>query len=155
MPDDIPVAAAYLFLVLVAFLRGGATYAVGRVARGAGDRAERTRRLLDRPGMARAEEVVRRWGAPVVAVSFLTVGFQSLVNASAGVLQMPLRRYLPGLFVGALLWAGIYVTIGLAVLQAWLSSGHGLWLLGALAAAAVVVGVTMWARRRLPPHDER
>jgi len=148
VPDDIPVAAAYAFLVVVAFLRGGATYAVGRAARGAGARAERTRRWLDRPGMARAEQVVGRWGAPVVAVSFLTVGFQSLVNASAGVLQMPLRRYLPGLLVGALLWAGVYVTIGLAVLQAWLSSDHGIWLVGAVLLAVVVAGVTVWARRR-------
>ena len=95
-----------------------------------------------------------RWGAPVVAVSFLTVGFQSLVNASAGVLQMPLRRYLPGLLVGALLWAGVYVTIGLAVLQAWLSSDHGIWLVGAVLLAVVVAGVTAWARRRWR-HSER
>ncbi|MET0838412.1 MAG: VTT domain-containing protein [Marmoricola sp.] len=154
MPDDIPVAAAYLFLVVVAFLRGGATYAVGRLARGAGARAERTRRLLERPGMARAEQVVSRWGAPVVAVSFLTVGFQSLVNAAAGVLQMPLRRYLPGLLVGALIWAGIYVTIGLAVLQAWMASKNGLWLIGAVLAVALVTGLTTLLRRRWRQSEE-
>ena len=154
MPDDIPVAAAYLFLVVVAFLRGGATYAVGRLARGAGARAERTRRLLERPGMARAEQVVSRWGAPVVAVSFLTVGFQSLVNAAAGVLQMPLRRYLPGLLVGALIWAGIYVTIGLAVLQAWMASKNGLWLIGAVLAVALVTGLTTLLHRRWRQSEE-
>jgi len=154
VPDDIPVAAAYLFLVVVAFLRGGATYAVGRLARGAGARAERTRRLLERPGMARAEQVVSRWGAPVVAVSFLTVGFQSLVNAAAGVLQMPLRRYLPGLLVGALIWAGIYVTIGLAVLQAWMASKNGLWLIGAVLAVALVTGLTTLLRRRWRQSEE-
>jgi membrane protein DedA with SNARE-associated domain len=148
VPDDIPVAAAYLFLVAVAFLRGGATYAVGRLARRAGDRPERTRRLLERPGMARAEQAVARWGAPVVAVSFLTIGFQSLVNAAAGVLQMPLRRYLPGLLVGALVWAGIYVTIGIAVLQAWMASENGLWVLGAVLAVAAVAGLTALLRRR-------
>ncbi len=153
MPDDIPVAAAYLFLVAVAFLRGGATYAVGRLARKAGTRADRTRHLLERPGMARAEQVVGRWGAPVVAVSFLTVGFQSLVNAAAGVLQMPLRRYLPGLLVGALIWAGIYVTIGIAVLQAWMASENGLWLLGAVVAVALVAGLTVLLRRRWRQTD--
>ena len=154
MPDDIPVAAAYLFLVAVAFLRGGATYAVGRLSRGAGERVDRTRRLLERPGMARAEQVVGRWGAPVVAVSFLTVGFQSLVNAAAGVLQMPLRRYLPGLLVGALIWAGIYVTIGIAVLQAWMASENGLWLIGAVVAVALVAGLTVLLRRRWRQTDE-
>lgn len=154
MPDDIPVAAAYLFLVAVAFLRGGATYAVGRAARGAGARAERTRRLLERPAMARAEQVVGRWGAPVVALSFLTIGVQSLVNAAAGALQMPLRRYLPGLIVGALLWAALYVTVGLAMIQAWVASENGLWLLAAVAAVVVVGAVTVVLRRRLEPDRE-
>ena len=104
MPDDIPVAAAYFFLVAVAFLRGGATYVVGRLARRAGTASTRSRRVFERPGMTRAEDVVRRWGAPVVTLSFLTVGFQTLVNLAAGVLEMPPRRYLPGLLVGALLW---------------------------------------------------
>jgi membrane protein DedA with SNARE-associated domain len=155
VPDDIPVVAAYAFLVAVAFLRGGATYVLGRAARRAGSAAERTRRMFERPGMTRAEQVVRRWGAPVVALSFLTVGVQSLVNASAGVLQMPLRRYLPGLVVGALLWAAVYVTIGIAVLQAWVSSDNGLWLLCGLVVAALVAGVTTVLRRRLRPHDEQ
>ena len=154
MPDDIPVAAAYAFLVAVAFLRGGATYVLGRAARRAGTTAKPTRRIFERPGMARAEEAVRRWGAPVVTVSFLTVGIQSAVNAAAGVLQMPLRRYLPGLLAGALLWAAIYVTVGIAVLQAWVSSEKGLWLLGGLVVVAVVAGLTMVLRRRLQPHDE-
>lgn len=154
MPDDIPVAAAYLFLVAVAFLRGGATYAVGRAARGAGARAERTRRLLERPAMARAEQVVGRWGAPVVALSFLTIGVQSLVNAAAGALQMPLRRYLPGLIVGALLWAALYVTVGLAMIQAWVTSENGLWLLAAAAVVVVVGAVTVVLRRRLEPDRE-
>ena len=154
MPDDIPVVAAYAFLVAVAFLRGGATYVLGRGVRRAGAAAERTRRVFERPGMTRAEQVVRRWGAPVVTVSFLTVGIQSAVNAAAGVLQMPLRRYLPGLLAGALLWAAVYVTIGIAVLQAWVSSDNGLWLLGGLAVAALVAAVTTVLRRRLQPHDE-
>ena len=154
MPDDIPLAAAYAFLVVVAFVRGGATYAIGRAARTAGSRAERTRRLLERPGMTRAGQLVSRWGAPVVAVSFLTVGVQSVVNGAAGVLQMPLRRYVAGLLVGALLWAGVYVTVGLAVVQAWVSSEHGLWLLGALVAAGTVAVVTVLLRQRLQPRDE-
>ena len=153
MPDDIPVAAAYAFLVAVAFLRGGATYVVGRLARRAGTASTRARRVFERPGMERAEGVVRRWGAPVVTLSFLTVGFQTLVNLAAGVLEMPPRRYLPGLLAGALLWAGIYVTIGLAVLQAWMASESGLWVLGAVLVVALVVGLTLWLRQRIRTRD--
>ena len=49
--------------------------------------------------------MVARWGAPVVTLSFLTVGIQTLVNLAAGVMRMPLRRYIPALTVGAILWA--------------------------------------------------
>lgn len=148
MPDDLPIAATYAFLVVVAFCRGGATYAVGRLARRAGSASSRTARFLERPGVRRAEGTVRRWGAPVVALSFLTIGFQTAVNASAGVLQMPLRRYLPALLVGALLWAGIYVTIGLAVLRAWMTSDTALWLLGGAAVVLLVAVLTRWLRQR-------
>lgn len=35
----------------------------------------------------------------MVALSFLTVGFQTLVNLAAGAARMPLRRYLPAMVV--------------------------------------------------------
>ena len=148
MPEDLPFAAAYAFLVVVACLRGGATYALGRLARRGGERSERARRVLDRPGLARAQELVARWGAPAVTVSFLTIGVQSAVNASAGLLRMPLRRYLPGLFAGALLWALIYATVGMAVFYAWLD-GEWRWLLGAAVAVLVLVLGSWWWRRRV------
>jgi membrane protein DedA with SNARE-associated domain len=65
------------------------------------------------------QQLVARWGAPVVTVSFLTVGIQTLVNLAAGVLRMPLRRYLPALTVGAIIWAFLYATVGFATFAAW------------------------------------
>jgi membrane protein DedA with SNARE-associated domain len=65
------------------------------------------------------QEFVARWGAPVVIVSFLTVGIQTLVNLAAGVLRMPLRRYLPALTVGSIIWAFLYATVGFATFAAW------------------------------------
>ncbi len=47
-----------------------------------------------------------------MAVSFLTVGFQTLANVAAGVARMPLRRYLPALVIGGLAWALLYATLG-------------------------------------------
>ncbi len=147
MPDDLPFAAAYVFLVVVACGRGGATYALGRLARRGGERSARAQHWLDRPGVARAQELVGRWGAPAVTLSFLTVGVQSAVNASAGLLRMPLRHYLPGLFAGALLWALVYATVGMAVVHAWLG-GEWRWLLAALLALALVAAGTWWWGRR-------
>lgn len=146
--DDWPVAAAFAFLFAVAMLRAGATYALGRGARGASARSERTTRLLARPEVVRAERVVGRFGGPAVTLCFLTVGVQTAVNAAAGLLRMPLRRYLPALAVGAAIWATIYVTVGLAVLSAvW---GGRPWILGvALAVVLVVAVVARVVRRRL------
>jgi membrane protein DedA with SNARE-associated domain len=45
-------------------------------------------------------------------VSFLTVGFQTLINLAAGVTRMSLRHYLPAVVVGSVMWAFVYATIG-------------------------------------------
>jgi membrane protein DedA with SNARE-associated domain len=65
-------------------------------------------------------EIVNRWGAPVVALSFLTVGFQTAANFAAGLTRMPWHRYLPALVIGGLAWAIIYATVGLAAVVGWL-----------------------------------
>lgn len=135
-------------LFLGACARGALTYAVGRGLR-AGGAASRWSRHLERPLVARCEDLVRRYGAPVVAVGFLTVGVQTAINAASGALRMPLRRFVPGLVVGALLWAALYATVGLAVVDSLL--GRVPWwyaVLGLLAALAGVVG-SRWLRRRL------
>jgi membrane protein DedA with SNARE-associated domain len=111
-----PVAVATLFVV--ALLRAGATYARGRAAQ-TGARRTRIARLMARPGFARVQDLVARWGAPLVTGSFLTVGIQTLVNLVAGMTQMPLRRYLPALALGSLLWGFLYATVGFATFSAW------------------------------------
>jgi membrane protein DedA with SNARE-associated domain len=149
-----PVAFGTLFVIVL--LRAGATYALGR---GAHAGAGRTRlvRLTRRPGFRRGEELVQRWGAPVVTVSFLTVGVQTVVNLAAGLARMPLRRYVPALVVGSLLWAFIYATVWSAGFAAW----RRLWELSPVAAIVVVVTLLLGlvgyviaqTRRRTEEHD--
>ena len=129
-----PVAVGILFVVVL--LRAGATYALGRGAH-AGANRTRLARLTARPGFRRAERLVERWGAPVVTASFLTVGVQTLVNLAAGLARMPVRRYLPALAVGGLIWAFLYATVWSAGVAAW----RGLYALSPV--AAIVVGVTL------------
>lgn len=148
MPSELPLAvAAYAFLAVVVFLRAGATYALGRLARRAGD-ASRAAALLERPLVRRSERLVDRFGPPAVSASFLTVGFQSAMNLAAGFLRMPLRHYLPALAVGALIWAGMYLSVGLAVLRAWQASGSGPTVVAAVAVTAATAGLTVLVRRR-------
>lgn len=111
-----PVAFGTLFVIVL--LRAGGTYALGRGAR-AGAGRTRLARLTRRPSFARGQRLVERWGAPVVTLSFLTVGVQTVVNLAAGLARMPLRRYLPALVAGGLIWAFVYATVGSAGLAAW------------------------------------
>lgn len=111
----LPLAVALFYVVVL--LRGGATYAAGRGARGGVGRT-RLKARLESPRFRRAERIVERYGAPVVAASFLTVGFQTLANLAAGVLRMPLLAYLPALAVGGLAWALIWGVVGVATYEA-------------------------------------
>lgn len=110
-----PVAASVLFVIV--FLRAGGTYLLGRAAT-AGVQRTRLQRLMRRRGFARAQSFVSRWGAPVVVVSFFTVGVQTLVNLAAGVTSMPARRYLPALVIGSAIWALLYAGVGFVTLSA-------------------------------------
>lgn len=112
-----PLAVATLFVIV--FLRANATYWIGRAVQ-AGARRTRVSRLLQTPAYRRAEQMVARWGAPIVTVSFLTVGIQTMINVAAGVGRMPLRRYLPAMVVGGIFWAFLYATVGFITLEAWL-----------------------------------
>jgi membrane protein DedA with SNARE-associated domain len=144
---DWPVALTFLFFFLVALARGAATYAAGRALRAGSQRSPLAGRL-DRPAVQRAERLVARLGAPAVSLSFLTIGFQTAVNAAAGALRMPPRRYLPAVVVGALVWATIYTTLGFAVLEAWFGRVQWPWAVGALLAVVLVVTCTLLVRRR-------
>lgn len=143
---ELPFAVLLLALFVGAMIRANATYWIGRGIV-AGGRHSRFRRYLDGPSMARAEAFVARWGVLAVPLCFLTVGVQTAVNLSAGATRMPLRRYLPAVCVGAMLWAVLYATIGLAAFGlALLALAESPWMLLAVLAAAG--GALWWWRRR-------
>lgn len=143
--DGWPVWAVFGAFFVIAMLRSNATYWAGRGLRAGGARTGMARHL-DRPAVVRTEAFVDRWGAPVVALSFLTVGVQTLINAAAGALRMPLRHYLPATVVGSLLWATLYTSVGVALWEA-LTGGAWWWLLVAVTAVALVLGATRWLSR--------
>ncbi len=134
-----PLIVAALFVIVLT--RSNGTYWVGRlVARG----ASRTRaaRWMETPGYRRAVARLNDWGAPVVALSFLTIGAQTLINLAAGANRMPLIRYIPATVVGSIAWAFLYGSVGFVGFEAlsllWEHSpavaiGAGLAVLGGLA----------------------
>lgn len=147
---SLPFGLAVSALFVIVMLRANATYWAGR-GLAAGGRRTRLERRLDSPGMRRAEATIARWGAPAVSLCFLTVGIQTAINATAGLGRMPLRRYLPAVIIGSVLWAVLYATVGLAVLNAWLAAAAGSPVgIAAIAmlAGAIVTCVIVSRRRR-------
>jgi membrane protein DedA with SNARE-associated domain len=150
---DLPFWQAFAALFAIVMLRSNATYWVGRGA----ITGWRRYRGIDSALTARAEALLRRLGPLAVTLSYLTVGIQTAVHLTAGVMRMPLRLYLPAAVVGSAAWAALYATIGLAVVQAWIAAEAGSWW-GVAVVAAVVLAVGAAAlvhRRRLDAHAAR
>ena len=135
---ELPFWQAFLALFVIVLARSNATYWVGRGAIAAW---RRYRGSHGEPA-ARAEALLRRLGPFAVTLSYLTVGIQTAVHLTAGVMRMPLRFYVPAAVVGSAAWAALYATVGLAVVQAWLAAEAGSWW---GVAVIVVAGVALVA----------
>ena len=108
---NVPFPAVVGALFVIVMLRANGTYWLGR-ALAAGARRSRWEKVLESRHYATGARWLNRWGAPAVSLSFLTIGIQTMVNLAAGVAQMPLRRYLPAVIVGCVMWAFLYGTVG-------------------------------------------
>lgn len=160
--------AIVAFLFVVVLLRAQGTYWAGRwLRRGAdsvahrpseppqdphGDpapalppptRSSRLARVLSGPEMDRAQRFLERWGYIGVPLSFLTVGFQTLVNATAGYIRMRWDLYTLAMLPGCVAWACVYGLVSLSLIEIWKTSP---WLLLGVLAAIVLVA---WATTRL------
>jgi membrane protein DedA with SNARE-associated domain len=122
--------AVFVFLVGVVFARAQGTYWLGRWARrgteataaSAHPRAASMARKLSGPGADRARRYLERWGFLGIPASFLTVGFQTMVNASAGFIRMRWDLYTVAMIPGCLAWAAIYTLVTFSLVQAWTRS---------------------------------
>lgn len=145
--EDHPFWYVYGFLLVVVFCRAQATYWVGRGAL-AGTLRTRLAKHIEGPQMTRARRALDRWGAPAITVSFLTIGFQTVINACAGFLRMNYLRYTLAMLPGCLAWALVY-TVGAAAVVAWIELAVGSpWLAAVVAALVIAVGTGIWLWRR-------
>ena len=146
-----PVVVAALFVIVM--VRANMTYWLGRLG-SVGARHTRLARVLDSPGYLRAAQRMNRFGPPVVALSFLTIGLQTAVNLAAGVTGMTLRHYLPAVTVGSIAWAFLYATLGTVGLDLFarlyaLSPALAIGLVAAVVAA--ITAYVVWQARRREP----
>ncbi len=145
-----PFALVYAFLLVVVFVRAQSTYWVGRAA-AAGALRSRWARYVEGPQVRRATDVIDRWGLPVVPLSFLTIGFQTAVNAGAGLLRIRWLRYTVAMLPGCAAWALIYAVGGLAAFTAGASlAARSPWALAAfvLVVTLLVAALGLRVRRR-------
>ncbi|NYH53611.1 membrane protein DedA with SNARE-associated domain [Nocardiopsis arvandica] len=139
--DGQPFWLVYFTLLGVVLCRAQATYWIGRGLGAGVYRSRMGARLGARLDAARQR--IDRYGAPVVTLSFCTVGVQTAVNLAAGAMRMRFPRYLAAMFVGSLVWAGMWgVVIGGLAGTWWSMFLHSPWMAlgtGTLALAAVVL----------------
>lgn len=147
-----PFWIALVVLFLGAMARGQATYWVARVV--TEQTLARTHPIegwmaqvhtwLQGEGTQRGRDALERWGLVMIPLCYLTVGFQTLVIASAGMLRIGWPIFTLVQIPGALAWGLIYATIGFAVWGAAIAAfaGSPLALLG-LIAILLVVGLTI------------
>ena len=149
----------FLFLFAGAMARGQAIYWLARVVTdrvmatgepGPGWR-RRVHRWLHSDGVAQGRRSLARWGWPLVPFAYLTVGFQSMVMAAAGMVRMSWKVFTLAQVPGSIAWALIYTTVGFAFWGAFFAAvqGNPGWVL-ALLAVVVVVVVAVRRRRRAP-----
>ena len=103
---------------VVGIVRTSIVYALGALAAEGGARLDRIRKAMDSPLYRKARRLINRWGVVAVPLCFLTVGLQTAVIITTGFTKMPLRRWVPAMLVGTLMWACIYTSIGFAILAA-------------------------------------
>lgn len=130
--ESLPFWIAFTLLFIGGMLRGQMMYWIGRATSkvtldhmAPSARIAKIRSWVDRGGADSGINAIHRWGAVMVPVSYLTVGFQSVVQVAAGLLQMNVLLYALAQIPGALAWAAIYSTIGFAAWGAIVSAAAG------------------------------
>ncbi len=159
----------FLFLICVVFLRAQGTYWAGwwlrrgatRGGKGTSlddvakeqeptEQGQLTRRAriakkFQGPMWERAQRFLERWGFIGVPASFLTIGFQTMVNAAAGFTRMRWDLYTAAMIPGCIAWAALYATLGIGLWEAWRKSP--LLFLGIIVGLVLVAWVLTRLRR--------
>ncbi|NYI41080.1 hypothetical protein [Demequina lutea] len=147
--------AVFIFLVGVLFFRAQGTYWLGRWARRGADaaavsphpRAAALARRLSGPGADSARRYLERWGFLGIPASFLTVGFQTMVNAFAGFIRMRWDLYTVAMIPGCIVGAAAYTLISFSLVKAWAHSPV-LVVVGIVVLAGLIVAAFAVTRRR-------
>jgi membrane protein DedA with SNARE-associated domain len=144
-----PYVLAAAFLTGVACVRSQCTYWLGRAVRAGVVKAKWATKMSGEAAL-RATRRIEKYGWPIIPVSFLTVGFQSAVNLTAGLIGWRWRRYTLAASLGWVLWGCVYAAGGLAVFVGLAAlARRSPWAAAAVGVTAVglVVGIVKLVKR--------
>ena len=99
------------------------------------------------PGADRARRYLERWGFLGIPASFLTVGFQTMVNAFAGFIRMRWDLYTVAMIPGCIAGAAVYTLVSYSLVKAWASSPAWV-LVGIVVLAGLIFAAFAVTRRR-------
>lgn len=146
-----PFWVVYVTLLVVIMLRAPATHLLGRGV-GAGVNRGRVGERLG-PKLDAAKARIDRYGAPVVTLSFLTVGMQTAIHFASGAVRMRFPIYIAATFIGGLIWAGLWGTVISGLVGGWLVLFlDSPWTAVGVVAAAVVAVTVLVLRNRRKRH---
>ncbi|GIG19920.1 hypothetical protein Cch01nite_06440 [Cellulomonas chitinilytica] len=155
-----PIGIAVIVLFAIVMARSHATYWAGRaVVRGAQQvhdsdsgpgwwrsTIERLERWTSTRAAQRGLDLVRRWGAVAVTLAYLTIGLQTAIFASAGLVKMRYLRFSLASIPGAIIWAVVWATVGFGAFWGALALfAASPWAL--LAVVVVLILVVVWVVR--------
>jgi membrane protein DedA with SNARE-associated domain len=100
---------------------------------------------------------LERWGWPIIPLSFLTVGLQTAVHLSAGLIGWRWPRYTAAAAPGWVAWGAVYAAGGLAVfmgLAALATKAPRVAAAALEAAVCIIVAVIFWVRKTRKARNE-
>ena len=151
-----PFVIAVMFLTAVAAVRSQLTYLLGKGIRTGMVRAPWAQRMAD-DKQPKAVTSLEKWGWPLIPLSFLTVGFQTAVQLTAGLVGWRYLPYTLASIPGWLLWGVVYAAGGLAAFAGILALGRQSWWLVGIAVAClagIIVAIVVAKNRQQPLADD-
>ena len=109
-----PFVVAALFLTAVAGFRSQLTYLLGRGIRAGLVRAAWAQKMAS-DKERKAVSQLEKWGWPLIPLSFMTVGFQTAVQLTAGLIGWRWLPYTLAAIPGWIAWGIVYAAGGLTV----------------------------------------
>lgn len=145
------------FLSVVVFFRSQGTYWLARlVTTGFLSSAKhshrrwviRLRKWVEGASVRRGMDAVDRWGLIIIPLSFLTIGFQTVVHAGSGVLRLRWPVYTGVAVPGYIAWGTLYASIGVGLFK----TGHALaagktWALTMMTVFVIMLAILFMIRR--------